>query len=144
MEIFSYIMSIEFLKDSNTYVSDSLVHGRGVFAKRYISEDSLIERCPMIKLDFSSKYHCDLQVLDYVYAKPCRPCDNCRQHGYDLYMIMGYGMVYNHQDNANANISFDYDNLYADITAIKDIDQDQEIFISYGPMYFLNKRKVEL
>jgi SET domain-containing protein len=98
----------------------------------------------MIKLDFSSKYHCDLQVLDYVYAKPCRPCDNCRQHGYDLYMIMGYGMVYNHQDNANANISFDYDNLYADITAIKDINQDQEIFISYGPMYFLNKRKVEL
>jgi SET domain-containing protein len=133
-----------FIKDSNTYVSYSVVHGRGVFAKKNILENDLIERCPMIKLDFSSKYHCDLQILDYVYAKPCRPCDHCRQHGYDLYMIMGYGMVYNHQDNANANISFDYNNLTADITAIKDIPADNEIFISYGPMYFLNKKKIEL
>lgn len=133
-----------FPKQSKIYVADSIVHGRGVYALQNIKEDETIEKCPMIKLDFSSKYHCDLQILDYVYAKPCKPCDICKNHGYDLYMIMGYGMVYNHQDNANASISFDYQNLTADITALKDIQQDTEIFISYGPMYFINKKKIEL
>jgi SET domain-containing protein len=133
-----------FIKPSKVYVSDSQVHGRGVYAISNIHEEETIEKCPMIKLDFSSKYHCDLKILDYVYAKPCKPCEQCKNHGYDLYMIMGYGMVYNHQDNANAIISFDYVNLIAEITAIKDIKADSEIFISYGPMYFINKKKIEL
>lgn len=126
------------------YVDKSRIHGRGVFTSADINENELIERCPIIKLDFPSKYHCDLGLLDYVYARPCKPCDKCNNHGYDLFMVLGYGMVYNHQDNANAIISFNYPSMTADITAIKDISKDSEIYISYGPMYFLNKKKIEL
>jgi len=133
-----------FQKYRKIIVNDSPIHGRGVFSTDNISENDLIERCPIIKLDFPSKYHCDLKLLDYVYARPCKPCDSCNNHGHELYMVLGYGMVYNHQDNANAIITFDYSNLIADIIAIKDIEKDQEIYISYGPMYFLNKKKVEL
>jgi len=133
-----------FQKYRKIIVNDSEIHGRGVFSTDQINENDLIERCPIIPLDFPSKYHCDLKLLDYVYAKHCKPCDNCNNHGHYLYMVLGYGMVYNHQDNANAMISFDYTNLTADITAIKDIEANQEIYISYGPMYFLNKKKIEL
>ena len=133
-----------FQKYRKILVNDSPIHGRGIFSTEEISENDLIERCPIIKLDFPSKYHCDLKLLDYVYAKPCKPCEKCNNHGHELFMVLGYGMVYNHQDNANAIITFDYVNLIADIVAIKDIGKDKEIYISYGPMYFLNKKKVEL
>jgi SET domain-containing protein len=133
-----------FQKYRKIIVNDSEIHGRGVFSTDQINENDLIERCPIVPLDFPSKYHCDLKLLDYVYAKHCKPCDTCNNHGHYLYMVLGYGMVYNHQDNANAMISFDYKNLTADITAIKDIEANQEIYISYGPMYFLNKKKIEL
>jgi SET domain-containing protein len=133
-----------FQKYRKIVVNESNIHGRGVFSTDKINENDLIERCPIIKLDFPSKYHCDLKLLDYVYAKHCKPCEKCTNHGHDLYMVLGYGMVYNHQDNANALITFDYTNLTADITAIKDIEANTEIYISYGTVYFLNKKKIEL
>ena len=118
-------------------VQDSPIHGRGVFATKNIMEGTLIERCPMLKLDFPSKYHCDLKILDYAFA---RPSDSPWQdHGWDLYLIMGYGMLYNHQDIPSASITFNYDLNYADITATKDILSGSEICISYGPLYFMNK-----
>lgn len=133
-------MSELFFTPTKIIVRDSTIHGRGVFAIEEIKQGDLIERCPMLKLDFPSKYHCDLKILDYTFARPSDA--NWQDHGWDLYMIMGYGMMYNHQDIPNANISFDYNLNTADITAIRDIKPNSEIYISYGPMYFLNKKKI--
>lgn len=132
-------MNSLFFPPSNIVINDSKIHGRGVFSVRPIKESEIIERCPLLKLDFPSKYHCDLKVLDYAFARPSEA--NWQDHGWDLYLIMGYGMMYNHQDIPNANITFDYEKLTADITATKDIKENTEIYISYGPMYFLNKQK---
>lgn len=122
------------------FVANSAVHGRGVFAANKILQDTLIERCPMLKLDFPSKYHCDLKILDYAFARPSDA--NWQDHGWDLYLIMGYGMLYNHQDIPNAAITFNYEENYAEITSTREIPANKEIFISYGPMYFLNKKKI--
>jgi len=129
-----------FQVQDNIIVGESKIHGRGVFATKNINEGDLIERCPMLKLDFPSKYHCDLKVLDYAFARPSEA--NWQDHGWDLYIMMGYGMMYNHQDIPNASISFDYDQNIAEIQASRDIKPDTEICISYGPMYFLNKKKI--
>ena len=133
-------MNLLFSPQDNIVINDSKIHGRGVFAVRDIKEGELIERCPMLKLDFPSKYHCDLKILDYAFARPSEA--NWQDHGWDLYLMMGYGMMYNHQDNPNSAISFDYDRLTCDITATSDIKINMEICISYGPMYFLNKKKI--
>lgn len=129
-----------FFCHKNLIINESKIHGRGVFATEPIKDGTLIERCPILKLDFPSKYHCDLKILDYAFARPSDK--NWQDHGWDLYMIMGYGMMYNHQDIPNASITFDYDKNYADITATRDITSGTEICISYGPMYFINKQKI--
>ena len=51
-------------------------------------------------------------------------------------MVLGYGMIYNHQDNNNAVWQFNYQNLYADIIATRDIQINEEIFVNYGINYF--------
>lgn len=129
-----------FFCHKNLIINESKIHGRGVFATEDIKEGALIERCPILKLDFPSKYHCDLKVLDYAFARPSE--SNWQDHGWDLYLIMGYGMMYNHEDIPSASITFDYNKNYADITATRDIKKDSEICISYGPMYFINKKKI--
>jgi hypothetical protein len=58
-------------------------------------------------------------------------------------MILGYGMLYNHQDDANTTWKFDYNNSFADVIANRDIKSDSEIFVDYGVKYFYNKEKIE-
>ncbi|MFN9951523.1 MAG: SET domain-containing protein-lysine N-methyltransferase, partial [bacterium] len=53
----------------------------------------------------------------------------------------GYGMLYNHQDVPNTKWHFDYPNLIADVIAERDRKANEEIFVSYGTKYFLNKEK---
>ena len=59
-------------------------------------------------------------------------------------MVMGYGQIYNHQDDNTAEIRFDLKNQIADIVAIKKIKKGEEIFVNYGPNYFKNKNKITI
>jgi SET domain-containing protein len=59
-------------------------------------------------------------------------------------MVMGYGQIYNHQDDNSAEIRFDLKNQIADIRAVKKIKKGQEIFVNYGPNYFKNKQKITI
>ena len=125
-------------------LGQSTVHGRGVFAVDDIKEDDLVERCPMVPLGFRSRYHTDPQIYRYLYAQPTCPCRECENHGFVFHMVLGYGMIYNHQDNANTQWKFDYPNMIADIIAVKDIPKNTEIFVDYGVKYFNNQTKIEL
>lgn len=137
---------IDFIKDFPVRVGASSVNGRGIFATQDISEGQVIERCPMVPLGFRSRYHSDPQIYRYVYAQPLCPCKECSNHGFILHMVLGYGMLYNHQDNPNTEWKFDYPNLIADVVAIRDIKKDDEIFVDYGKKYFNNpdEKKIEL
>ena len=57
-------------------------------------------------------------------------------------MVLGYGMVYNHQDIPNTKWEFKYNLEYADVVASKDIKKGQEIFVTYGTEYFKNRPKI--
>jgi hypothetical protein len=119
----------------------SSIEGRGVFATADIQEGELIERCPLVVLSWRMNYHKDPVIWQYCFTNSC-PCEECKKHGGHFLMVLGYGQVYNHQNENNAKISFDIKNLVADITAVRGIAAGDEIYISYGDKYFKNRKYV--
>jgi SET domain-containing protein len=116
--------------------------GIGIFATEDIAEGELIERCPMIQMAWKSNYQRDPQIFNYLYSNSQCPCDDCKRHGNSMYMVLGYGMLYNHQDQPNTKWEFNFKNLLGDVIAIKPIKAGEEIFVTYGPKYFKNRNKV--
>lgn len=116
--------------------------GLGVFATDDIEAGEIIERCPMIQMTWRSKYHGDSQITKYLYSDKSCDCMQCKIHGHHMFMVLGYGMIYNHQDNPNTEWKFNWRNLIADVVALKPIKMGQEIFVNYGSSYFKNRPKV--
>lgn len=131
-----------FVKNVKMYIDHSLVGGRGIFASENIKEGEIIERCPLVPMELRSKDQKDRAVWTYCYSKPLCECAECKEHGFLFYMVLGYGMIYNHQDNNNAEMIFNHKDYYVDIKAIKNISKDTEIFVYYGSSYFNSRPKI--
>jgi uncharacterized protein len=124
-------------------VRQSEVHGRGVFATEDIKSGDVIEICPMVIMAHRMNYHKDPNIWAYMFTNTC-PCDECKKHGGHFLMVMGYGQIYNHQDDNSASIKFFLKEQYAEIRALRDIPKGEEIFLNYGPKYFQNRKKIDL
>jgi hypothetical protein len=135
---------LEFLPPTKIVLGDSIIHHRGVFARQDIQPGEVVERCPMIQMEYRSKYQLDPQIFNYLYAQPPCKCNECQKHGMIMHMVLGYGMMYNHQDNPNAKWKFNYSQLFADVIAVRPIKNNEEIFLSYGNYYFTDKIKTDL
>jgi SET domain-containing protein len=116
--------------------------GIGVFATEDIEEGELIERCPMIQMAWKSNYLRDPQIFNYLYSNKNCLCDDCKRHGPSMFMVLGYGMLYNHQDQPNTKWNFNFKNLLGDVIAKKTIKSGEEIFVNYGSNYFKNRSKL--
>lgn len=134
---------IEFLRPSKIIIGYSKIHFRGVLATEDIKEGEIVERCPMVPLGFRSRYHQDPQIWNYLYSQPPCPCNECKNHGFVFHMVLGYGMLYNHQDDPNCKWNFDFQKLVADVIAQRKILAGEEIFVSYGSNYFKNREKID-
>ena len=130
---------LTYLPAGRIILGDSPIQGRGVFARENINKGEVVERCPLIEMSYRSKYQLDPQIFAYMYAQPPCSCPECDKHGFVLHMALGYGMMYNHQDQPNALWKFNYSQLLGDIIAVKDIKSGEEIFVSYGNCYFDNE-----
>lgn len=127
-----------YIAPTKIIVGDSSIQGRGVFATVNINKGNIIERCPLIQMEYRSKYQLDPTIFGYMYAR-YQNDEETEKHGFIMYVAAGYGMLYNHQDEPNALWKFNYPQLLGDIIAIKDIKAGDEIFINYGNCYFNNK-----
>ena len=136
--------NIDYFQSKKIVVGQSSIHFRGIFAVDDIESGELIERCPMIPLADRSRYQHDSQIWDYLYSQPTCPCNECKNHGFVFLMVLGYGMIYNHQDTPNTVWKFDYPNLIADVIAQRSIKKGEEIFVSYGSKYFKNRDKIDI
>ena len=116
---------------------------RAVFATEDIRPGDLIERCPLELLSFRMNYHKDPTIYSHMFTHSC-PCQECKTHGGHFVMVMGFGQMYNHQDDNSADIKFDLVNKIADIHARKEIKSGEEIFLNYGSNYFKNRKKIVL
>ena len=108
--------------------------GMGVFATKFIREGEIIETCYCIKLDKPGE---ELGILsNYVYHYPaegeyqfsCAP--------------LGCGMIYNHDDNANAYWRDSKLELHFDFIALRDIKKGEEICTNYGKNYWKNRPEI--
>lgn len=130
-------------ESDKVYSKKSDIHGLGVFAKKSIKSSETIEVFPIIPLSFRTSYQGDGRVIDYSVVKQC-DCEECKRHGYVIFLRLGYGGLYNHQDNFNAELIMDYKNLIGTCKAISNIDIDDEIVINYGINYRFPNGKISI
>jgi uncharacterized protein len=113
---------------NNIYLKKSKIggkFGRGIFANKAFKKDEIIERAPYIE-DKTSSF--TGLVRDYIFSK----------NETNSIVAFGFASLYNHSDTPNAK--WKITDEYVEITAIKQIDADSEILISYGDNYW-NTRK---
>lgn len=109
--------------NSNVYIKNSKyggTGGRGVFANKDFKKNDIVEIAPFI-LDKYTKVKGNMK--DYIFA-----------HGDDVALVLGLVSLYNHSDDPNVIINFV--DSYVNIIAVKDINKDEEILISYGKGYW--------
>lgn len=125
---------------ADLYVGNSKVHGIGVFAKKSFLPDEVIEIFPIVPLAYRTMYQGDFRVVDYCVVRQC-DCEECKRHGLVLFLRLGYGGIYNHQDSNNAQLIMDYPNSIGKCIATKQIQKNEEIFINYGLNYKFHEGK---
>ena len=100
--------------------------GRGVICTNPIKKGELIERLPLIILspeegDFIKNKS---PILKF-YALELTSINRHVLH-------LGYGMIYNHSANPNAELVYTVPNDYIDFVALKEIEIDEEIVYDYS------------
>ena len=111
----------------NIIVGDSPIHGQGVFAAVALKAGDVIERCPYLVIDDDDLAE-ENRLNDYLFTSP--------DASTDYLVIMGYGMMYNHSSDPNAEWEIDDDNRFVKFSATKDIAVGEEIFQDYGEEYW--------
>jgi len=107
------------------YIAPSEKRGNGVFSAADIQEDDLIEICPILIIPKEQVEIIHSTILhDYYFIHPV-------QEG-AIYIALGYGSMYNHQNPPNAEVVFDEDANQMQIHCTNNIKAGEEIFINYN------------
>ncbi len=110
---------------SGIFVAPSPLGGRGVFTSEDIPEGSLIEISPVIVLparDIPHIHATKLHDYYFIWGKKDRKCA----------IVLGYGSIYNHSYEPNAEYVPDYENKTLDFFALRDIKAGEEITVNYS------------
>lgn len=117
------------LHQSPIKVKPSNIHGYGVFADADIEPGSLIEECHTLA---TQSYHA---FNNYVF--------NYKENDeLKIVLPLGYGAIYNHSNEPNAECTVDLEHSLMVITALRHILAGEEIFLSYGTRWF-DERKIK-
>ncbi|MFG6149375.1 SET domain-containing protein [Halobacillus sp. B23F22_1] len=113
---------------------------KGVFATRNISKNELIHEAPVLPYPNEEHKHIEKTYLaDYAF-----------EYGeHHTAFLLGYGMMFNHSYQPNADYRINFDNNSFDFYAYTDIKEGEEILINYNgeinnddPLWF-NKEEEE-
>ena len=106
------------------FLSHTSQKGRGVFTAEKLEVGDVIEVCPVIKIPSNQVKHINQTILYEYYF-------NWEEKGYSACIALGYGSLYNHSPDANAEIILDYDKINIVFKAIRKIGSGDEICIDY-------------
>jgi uncharacterized protein len=96
---------------------------RCVIATRKILKDEIIEKCPVIPISNEEIKLLEKTIFtNYVYA--WNDDADC--------MVLGYGSIYNHSFESNADYFRDLPNKTLNYIAIRDIKEGEEITVNYN------------
>jgi SET domain-containing protein len=107
------------------FIGPSNLHQRGVFTTEPIPKDSLIEICAIIKVPADQLKLLKKTVLYNYYF-------DWHKNGEDAAIVLGYGSLYNHSFQPNAEYSLNYDDETIEIYALRDIDAGEELTFNYN------------
>lgn len=110
------------MSNPNLVVIPSDIAGRGIITTESIHKGEIIEICPVIIIPEKevSLIH-QTHLHDYYFSWQNNECAIC----------LGYGSIYNHARQPNADYKMDYKNQTIDFFCIKDIPAGEEITVSY-------------
>lgn len=106
------------------YYAPSDLSGRGVFTAEDIPNHCVIELAPIIEIpahEVDIIHHTELHDYYFVWG----------EHDDKAAIALGYGSLYNHSYQPNANYIFDIDNNVIEFFAIRDIKSGEEITVNY-------------
>jgi len=106
------------------YVSEVVNKGKSVFCSSDIEEGDLIEVCQTIIIPSMEVPVLHRTVLhDYYFS--------WGEDMKDAAIALGFGSIYNHAVDSNADFILDFEHNTIDIVAIKDIKSGEEITLNY-------------
>ena len=113
------------LQNAPIYFASSDVHGKGVFAAAPIAAEDVIEVCPVLLFPKAQLAAMRQTMLDDYYF-------DWGEDGEWFAVALGYGSLYNHAYEPNADYEMDFANETIDIYAVRDIAPGEEIFVNYN------------
>lgn len=106
-------------------IADTPNMGRGVFTSESIPKGTVVEVSPVIVMGPEDRLLLDRTPLhDYIFEWGDDRTLCC--------MAMGYVPVYNHATPSNCEYEMDYDEDTITVTAVRDIEAGEELFINYN------------
>lgn len=106
------------------HIAQTADHGRGVFTAIDIQKNDTIEICPIIQIPKLELPIIHKTVLHDYYFLWGERMDEC-------VIALGFGSLYNHRIQPNANFILDLTEKTIDIFAIENISAGAEITINY-------------
>lgn len=98
----------------------------GVYTNSFLKRGSIIEQCHFVTIG-DGLNNDNLRGYAYNYESPS---------GVSKQIIpLGYGAIYNHNDNHNAEWFVDYEKELMVFVTTKNIFKGEQIYINYGPDY---------
>lgn len=120
------------------YIDEVEGKGLGVFALMPIKKDELIEICPLMSLGKTPDNKHQDPFFNYRFAYPKEGRHNGNE---DQVVAWGYGSLYNHSNNPNADWKDHPTEKVFQFIAMQDIEKGEEITIHYGGDSYWRKRK---
>ncbi|MCX6726491.1 MAG: SET domain-containing protein [Candidatus Shapirobacteria bacterium] len=99
-------------------------NGRGVFALKDFTPGEIIENCPIINVTPVERKYCEKTILNY-YIYPWRSTRSGS-------IVLGYGSIYNHSFDPNADWKQNFKTYSMVYKAIKPIKKGEEITVNYN------------
>ncbi len=112
-------------RQPNLLIAASGIHGKGVFTTSLIREGEIIEICPVIVIpteDVTTIHQTILHDYYFIWGED----DSCAA------LILGYGSIYNHAYEPNAEYYPDFQDNVLRVYALHDILPGEEITVNYN------------
>lgn len=118
------MQSISFISDA-VFVAPSKTIGRGVYTRRPLEKDTIMEIAPVIVMSAKDRKLLDKTLMhDYIFEWGIKKDQCC--------MALGYVPLYNHSYQSNCAYEMDFRKKIITIKTIRKIKRGEELFINYN------------
>ena len=124
------------MQPTKLQVRTSEIGGYGVFAVGDISEGEVVEEATFALMKYRTSHIYAKEIEQICYTYPCG-CNMCQLVGRQLCLSSGHIDLYNHGDDEEQNVKFEWNKEDRIITvrATKCIANGEEVLHNYGPNY---------